>query len=142
MDNSANKSATLEQEQEWDSVENDYLKRLVNRIRTFDRPDDIRELIQVALDSREVIAQLRKQLERLTAERDAAFKMSKCECGPEECCANLVKAWAERDVARNAALEEAARLCDSWGDAVDRHKWPTPFRMAEIIREMKGGSDE
>ena len=62
MDNSANKSATLEQEQEWDSVENDYLKRLVNRIRTFDRPDDIRELIQVALDSREVIAQLRKQL--------------------------------------------------------------------------------
>ena len=115
MDNSANRSATLEQEQEWDSVENDYLKRLVNRIRTFDRPDDIRELIQVALDSREVIAQLRKQIERLTAERDAAF---------------------------NAALEEAARLCDSWGDAVDRHKWPTAFRMAEIIREMKGGSDE
>jgi hypothetical protein len=27
------------------------------------------------------------------AERDAAFKMSKCECGPEECCQNLVAAW-------------------------------------------------
>jgi hypothetical protein len=32
---------------------------------------------------------------RLEAERDAAFKMSRCECGPEECCANLAKLHAE-----------------------------------------------
>ena len=107
--------------------------------------DLVKQVEKLTAQRDDLLADNRRNQElfaKLTAERDAAFKMSKCECGPEECCANLVKAWAERDVARNAALEEAARLCDSWGDAVDRHKWPTPFRMAEIIREMKGGSDE
>ena len=42
----------------------------------------------------------------LTAERDAAFAMSRCQCLDSECCANLVKANAERD----AAVAEVARL--------------------------------
>ena len=29
--------------------------------------------------------------EALRAERDAAFRMSRCECASDECCANLVK---------------------------------------------------
>lgn len=29
------------------------------------------------------------EIELLRKERDAAFAMSRCECGPDECCANL-----------------------------------------------------
>ena len=53
------------QEMEWDSVENKYLDRLVNRVRTFERPDDIQELIAVALDSRDTIKMLRQQIIKL-----------------------------------------------------------------------------
>jgi hypothetical protein len=36
----------------------------------------------------------------LRAERDAAFKISRCECGADECCANLVKLHNELAAAR------------------------------------------
>lgn len=36
------------------------------------------------------------------AERDAAFKMSRCECGPDECCANLVRLHKEIERLQNA----------------------------------------
>lgn len=54
--------------------------------------------------------------ERLRAERDAAFKMTKCECGPDEACANLVKAWAERDAKAMfaARLENMSKNGDVW----------------------------
>lgn len=45
---------------------------------------------------------LLRLLDDARAERDAAFKMSKCECGPDEACANLVK-----HVANFAAEREA-----------------------------------
>ena len=32
-----------------------------------------------------------EQIRRFRAERDEAFRMSRCECGEDECCANLVK---------------------------------------------------
>src|SRR5690606_34586964 len=37
------------------------------------------------------IAPLQAEIEALRAERDAAFRMSRCECASDECCANLVK---------------------------------------------------
>lgn len=43
---------------------------------------------------------------RLLAERDAAFKMSRCECGPDECCANLVR--LHKEIAR---LQGLLRTC-------------------------------
>lgn len=45
-------------------------------------------------------------VERLRAERDAAFKMSRCECGPDECCANLVRLHSEID-----SLKQFLRTC-------------------------------
>ena len=45
---------------------------------------------------------LKAENERLTRERDEAFRMSRCECGPDECCANLVQLHAE-----NARLRDA-----------------------------------
>jgi hypothetical protein len=47
---------------------------------------------------------LKAENERLTRERDEAFRMSRCECGPDECCANLVKLHEE-----NARLRGALR---------------------------------
>lgn len=44
----------------------------------------------------------RARLAEVTKERDEAFKMSRCECGPDECCANLVK--------HRERLAEAERL--------------------------------
>ena len=47
------------------------------------------------------------EIDRLKAERDAAFAMSRCECGPDECCANLVRLHKEI-----ANLREYCRQCD------------------------------
>lgn len=43
------------------------------------------------------------EISRLTAERDAAFAMSQCQCGTGEACANLVALAAERDALREDA---------------------------------------
>ena len=52
---------------------------------------------------------LKAENERLTRERDEAFRMSRCECGPDECCANLVK--LHEDIARlRKALQELVAL--------------------------------
>jgi hypothetical protein len=39
-----------------------------------------------------------EDLERMRAERDAAFAMSKCECDAHECCFNLVA--KDKEIAR------------------------------------------
>lgn len=63
----------------------------------------------------------RSALAALRAERDAAFTMSKCECGPDEACRNLVAAsthaeTAEAEVTRltedNEALRKALGVAD------------------------------
>ena len=57
------------------------------------------------------VDRLESENERLTRERDAAFRMSRCECGPDECCANLVKLHEE--IARlRKALETIAGTTD------------------------------
>jgi hypothetical protein len=47
-----------------------------------------------------------EELAAAQAERDAAFEMSRCECGTDEACANLARLHKERD----AAVEDAERL--------------------------------
>ena len=54
------------------------------------------------------LAAARRQKERLREERDAAFAMSKCECGPDECCANLVRLHRDLAAAREALQKIAA----------------------------------
>lgn len=51
------------------------------------------------------------RIRELEAERDAAVKLSRCECGPEELCANLVKAHA-----RAEAAEARLRAVAGWAD--------------------------
>ena len=46
------------------------------------------------------------RIDALLHERDAAFKMSRCECGSDEACANLAKLLAEND----ALQQDAARI--------------------------------
>lgn len=67
------------------------------------------------------------EIDGLTKERDAAFAMSRCECGTDEACANLVakdgeieRLQAENTAlrqqlaeARNKALDEAATLIET-----------------------------
>lgn len=55
---------------------------------------------------------LRKEVEKLTAERDAAFAMSKCECESNEACANLVNLH-EREENLINALMESTKLSDN-----------------------------
>lgn len=86
------------------------------------------------------------EIERLRRERDAAFSLSRCECGTDECCRNLVasitraesaererdEARAERDALRerfeaapvvvldnSAVLGEGARIHAIGGDRYD-----------------------
>jgi hypothetical protein len=49
---------------------------------------------------------------RAEQERDAAFAMSKCECGADECCANLARLQQERDEAVGAGGQRCAARCD------------------------------
>lgn len=52
--------------------------------------------------SEERLKEAIEQIRQLKEQRNEAFKMSRCECGEDECCANLVK---HRD--RTQALENA-----------------------------------
>lgn len=62
-------------------------------------------------DLLQVVDNLSARVAELEAKQDAVFRMSKCECGPEECCANLValhkrvaEIEAQRGVLRDALL--------------------------------------
>jgi hypothetical protein len=55
------------------------------------------------------LSALRDQVARLERERDAAFAMSRCECAPDECCANLVASKAAP-----LDVERAMELADEW----------------------------
>jgi hypothetical protein len=71
---------------------------------------------EAAARHRETLAELAKvesdrktwkqQALKAEAERDAAFEMSRCECGTDEACANLARLHRERD----AAVQDAGRL--------------------------------
>lgn len=69
------------------------------------------------------------EIERLTKERDAAFAMSRCECGTDEACANLVAKdkEIERLRAENAKLTVACATYEA---------------EAAGLREQLAGSDE
>ena len=54
-------------------------------------------------------------LAALVKERDAAFKMSRCECASDDACANLVK----HEAALAAALARVKRLEDALRVAAD-----------------------
>jgi chromosome segregation ATPase len=55
------------------------------------------------------IQALTAERDSLRAERDAAFAMSRCECGTDEACANLAKLRAEVERLRKPLDAQAAR---------------------------------
>jgi len=63
------------------------------------------------------------EIDGLTKERDAAFAMSRCECGTDEACANLVAkdGEIERLQAENATLRQ--QLAETRGKALDEIGW-------------------
>lgn len=79
-------------------------------------------------DAADAITQLR-------AERDAAFKMSKCECGPDECCANLAKLHNDLAAARKL-------LADAWAWFIDDNDLEAARRIdAFLARDPAASKD-
>lgn len=60
------------------------------------------------------IRDLKAENATLRAERDAAFAMSKCECGADEACANLARLRADMAEIRKATIEEAAKVAEGY----------------------------
>ena len=78
---------------------------------------------------------LNSENERLTRERNEAFRMSRCECGPDECCANLVKLHEE--IARlngdvESLLTERRRTDGQTLKLMDDNE-----RLAAVLREAR-----
>lgn len=65
------------------------------------------------------IRDIKAENANLRAERDAAFAMSKCECGADEACANLARLRADMAELRKATIEEAAAYHD---DLASQHE--------------------
>jgi hypothetical protein len=63
------------------------------------------------------IERLRAERDRLLFERNEAFRMSKCECGPDEVCANLVRARAEVEALRHSLLHAASYIDELGGES-------------------------
>lgn len=86
------------------------------------------------------IRDLKAENAALRAERDAAFAMSRCECGADEACANLARLRAEKDEMRKATIEEAARAAEAHPTWIalssDHLRGARPTDIAAAIRNM------
>lgn len=82
---------------------------------------------------------LKAELEAVKKERDAALKMSLCECAADECCANLVAKDDQIAKVRERTARECAAICDS---VTDEEVRPTGTSVggycAELIRNKFG----
>jgi len=92
------------------------------------------------------LATLRASLERAEAELDEAFKMSRCECGADECCANLVRACQETLAAQSTiaelrgALTEAIESIEDWSGYASpyfRDKYDVEGQIASLRSVLK-----
>jgi hypothetical protein len=55
---------------------------------------------------------MQREIDRLTAERDAAFAMSRCECGTDEACAELAKLREQLALAESVRAAQVAGLTE------------------------------
>ena len=67
----------------------------------------------LASDTRTLAAQIDVALSEALAQRDAAFEMSKCECGPDEACRNLVEASA---TGRREGMEAIIAIAEDYAN--------------------------
>lgn len=75
------------------------------------------------------VATLRTRAERAEAELDEAFKMSRCECGADECCANLVRACQET-LAAQSTIADLTGQVERLREALTKVRpWFTPETM-------------
>lgn len=81
--------------------------RLVGKSGLFCDPESLEQYNDLVVVAR----QLERELAEALEERDAAFAMSRCECGTDEACANLARLHAELAEARKALINacDAAR---------------------------------
>ena len=82
--------------------------RLVGKSGLFCDPESLEQYNDLVVVAR----QLERELAEALEERDAAFAMSRCECGTDEACANLARLHAELAEARKAL----ANACDNTRD--------------------------
>lgn len=109
--------------------------------------------LSLALSAMETVREtLKRECEALKAERDAAFRMSKCECASDEACANLVK-WerqcealkAERDALRDAltdAKEWVYQYMDQNDCDIDDDELDVSVCMRKIDAALSGAGHE
>ena len=78
--------------------------------------------------------------EKAEAERDEAVKLSRCECGTDDLCQNLVR-WADRAEKAEALLEDCKagyRTALATTEAADTLN----KEMAEMLREIRSDSEQ
>ncbi len=91
-------------------------------------------------DPRQNIRELEALCAQVADERDTAFMMSKCECGPKEACRELAK-LRKRAEAAEAKLERYLALADEMDES--SHQSSARGRYwAERLREIGEGDDE
>lgn len=73
------------------------------------------------------------EIERLKAERDAAFDLSRCECASDEACANQVR----KDALLLEALTAIGRVFNYDGDVFGVHHNDVMDLLGNIKKELK-----
>jgi len=88
-----------------------------------DEKTKLRDALRLLLERNDA---LKEENERLKAERDALFTASKCECGADEACRNMVTAIAraEKAEAEVKRMREALEKIEKWfGDFPETGKF-------------------
>ena len=83
-------------------------------------PPDMAAVVAERDRFRDTLQDVRGHYERVCAERDAAFKMSRCECGADEACANLAKLHSERDALRGEVADLKTKLEETLVSAISQ----------------------
>jgi hypothetical protein len=73
---------------------------------------------------------MQREIDRLTAERDAAFAMSRCECGTDEACAELAKLREQLALAESVRAAQVAGLTEGMAKLRERNR----LEMAGIVQ--------
>ena len=114
------------------------IKELNNLIAKLDA--EIERLKEDALNIDLLSDHLKARAEKAEAERDEAVKLSRCECGTDDLCQNLVR-WADRAEKAEALLEDCkagyrtALATTEAAEAINKE-------MAEMLGEIRSDGEQ
>ena len=80
--------------------------------------EEVCNAVDREIEWRERAERAEADLAAARAERDAAFKMSRCECSADECCANLVKLHDDLAAARALLKDARPHILPSWNATI------------------------